>query len=336
VTNETQNDGSPENPQLLNRLLTVFMPHQTRRMLSHYKGGDHARFVHYTSAEAALKIIKSKRLWMRNTNCMSDYREVQHGFDILNRFFSDAAKRKAFTAAFDACAPGAAVEAVNLFVAAWKDIRFNTYLAAISEHDDDEDAHGRLSMWRAVGGSRAAASVGLVLKVALPKEESSPLNLFFSPVAYLSEEDAHKMLLEVIANVNAECEYLRALGHKTIVNAIFGMLLTGVVCLKHVGFREEREWRIIYAPKRSHSTLMEYSTEVISGVPQVVHKIPLDATVSPSVAHLDLARLFDRLIIGPSAYPWPMYEAFVPALNEAGIADADKRVWTSGIPIRHA
>jgi len=336
VTNETHNDANPENPELLKRLVTIFMPHQTRRMLSHYKGRDHARFVHYTSAEAALKIIKSKRLWMRNTNCMADSREVQHGFDILNRFFSDRSRGKEFTTSLDACAPGAALEAVNLFVEAWRDIRFNTYLSAISEHDDDEDAHGRLSMWRAFGGSLAAARVGLVLTVALPKEESSPLNLFFSPVAYLSEQDAHKMLFEVIANVDAERDYLSTLDHKIIVNAIFGMLLTGVVCLKHVGFREEREWRVIYAPERSRSPLMEYSTEVISGVPQVVHKIPLDATVSPSIAHLDLACLFDRLIIGPSPYPWPMHEAFVSALKEAGIADADKRVWNSGIPIRHA
>jgi len=38
--------------------------------------------VHYTSAEAALSIIGDKRVWIRNTTCMSDFREVEHRFDI--------------------------------------------------------------------------------------------------------------------------------------------------------------------------------------------------------------------------------------------------------------
>jgi hypothetical protein len=336
VTNETQSDTNPEQVQLARRLGNIFMPHHTRQMLAHYKDKDYARFVHYTSAEAALKIIKTKRLWMRNTNCMADYREAQHGFDILKKFFSDSANQKAFTGALDACAPGAALEAVNLFVHASQDIRFNTYISAISEHDDAEDFHGRLSMWRAFGGSGSVARVGIVIKVPLLTAATSPLNVIFSSVAYLSEKEAHNLLLEVIANVDSERDFLRSLDRPLLVRIIFGMLLAGVVCLKHEGFREEREWRGIYAPKRWPSTMMESSTEVVGGVPQVVYKIPLDVTVSPSLAHLDLARLFDRLIIGPSPYPWPMYEAFVPALKEAGIADADERVWTSGIPIRHA
>jgi hypothetical protein len=112
------------------------------------------------------------------------------------------------------------------------------------------------------------------------------------------------------------------------------MFLAGVVCLKHEGFREEREWRVIHSPKRVPSSLMESSTETIGGVPQLIYKIPLDTSVSSSVADLEFSRIFDRLIIGPSPYPWPMYEAFVSALKLAGVADAEHRVFASGIPIR--
>jgi hypothetical protein len=59
---------------------------------------DSVRSVHYISAEAALKIIESKRVWMRNTVCMTDYREVQHGFSILHKFFSDKSKEEEFYA----------------------------------------------------------------------------------------------------------------------------------------------------------------------------------------------------------------------------------------------
>jgi hypothetical protein len=79
---------------------------------------------------------------------------------------------------------------------------------------------------------------------------------------------------------------------------------------------------------------MESSTEIIGGIPQPVCKIPIDNTVSDILGDLDLSKLFDRLIIGPSQYPWAMYESFVAALTEAGVADAAKRVFISGIPIR--
>jgi hypothetical protein len=62
--------------------------------------------------------------------------------------------------------------------------------------------------------------------------------------------------------------------------------------------------------------------------------LPLDATVAPFLADLDFAQIFDRLIIGPSPYPWPMYEAFKAALTEAGVKDAQERVFVSDIPIR--
>ena len=75
---------TPEQTETLLRLEAIFMPHATRRRSILYENGtkDYARFVHYTSAEAALSIIRGKRVWMRNTTCMADYREVQHGYDI--------------------------------------------------------------------------------------------------------------------------------------------------------------------------------------------------------------------------------------------------------------
>ena len=82
------------------------------------------------------------------------------------------------------------------------------------------------------------------------------------------------------------------------------------------------------------SPLMESSTEVIGGIPQPVCKIPIDKRVSDILSDLDLSNLFDRLIIGPSQYPWAMYESFVAALTEAGVTDAGNRVFISDIPIR--
>jgi hypothetical protein len=119
------------------------------------------------------------------------------------------------------------------------------------------------------------------------------------------------------------------------------MFLFRVLCLKHEGFHEEREWRAIYAPTLGAyapipgpSQLMESSTEVVSGVPQVVYKVPLDASVSDQIADLDFTQIFDHLIIGPTPYPQPIYSAFVDELTKAGVANSAERVRVSEIPIR--
>ncbi len=324
--------------QLANIMMPRFMK-QTREFFQREPGQTHGRLVHYTTAETALKIIRTKRFWMRNTNCMSDFSEVQHGFDFLNSFFSNEAKKESFTKALDECIPGVASEAIAAFDRSWSDIRFNTYIACLSEHQDSEDPNGRLSMWRAFGGS--ATRVGIVLGVPYGSLSILPLNIIFSSVAYLSESAAHEDLEEVIGNVRANCDYLRMIGHDALVGLVFLSFLFRVVCVKHEGFHEEREWRAIHAPMLGlytsmlgPSRIMESSTEVVTGVPQVVYKVPLDASASDEIADLDFAQIFDHLIIGPTSYPRPIYRAFVDELAKAGVANSEKRVLVSGIPIR--
>ena len=317
------------------RIMQITMPYALKQMQAVYQrtpGQTHARFVHYTTAEAALSIIRTKRFWLRNTNCMSDYREVQHGFDIFNRYFLDTAKRKAFVDAFDACTPGAADDAFTAFNNWWQDLRLNTYIACVSEHQDSEDVHGRLSMWRAFGGT--GTRVGIVLRFPYVSISAVSLALIFSPVAYLPESGAHRVIDQVIANVQANRDYLRALKREVLAQLVFQMFASGIVCLKHEGFHEEREWRAIYTPKRWSSPMMESSTEVVAGVPQIIYKVPLDGSASPMIADLDFAQVFDRLIVGPTPYPWPIYGAFVEVLKATGVANADERVLVSGIPIR--
>jgi hypothetical protein len=40
-------------------------------------------FVHYTSTDAAVKILKGRSIWPRQTTLMNDRREVEHGLDCL-------------------------------------------------------------------------------------------------------------------------------------------------------------------------------------------------------------------------------------------------------------
>jgi hypothetical protein len=332
---------TPEQFQLAMKLESIFMPHARRQRDAAFNRSVKAerpletaalRFVHYTSAEAALNIIRTRRVWMRNATCMADYREVQHGFDIFNRFFSDKTKRSEFVGALDASVEGTGLEAINAFNQRWNDIRLNTYITSVSEHDNEEDLHGRLSMWRAFGGN--TARVALVLSIPWFSGASIALRVLFSPVAYLTENETRAVLDEVVGNIRENRDFLRSQGRETINNWVFTMLLAGVTCLKHEGFKEEREWRAIYSPKRLPSSLMQSTTEVIGGVPQPIYKIPLDSTVSPALSSLELSSIFDRLIIGPTQFPWAMFEAFSEALTAVGVQNASERVRRSGIPIR--
>jgi len=318
-----------EQLQMAQRLLEILSPYgvQTRTDMIE-RGG---RFVHYTSAENGLKIINTKTIWMRNTNCMTDYSEVQHGFSLLNKFFADTSKAGEFKSALDGCVDGVGKQSFDLFNQWWNDIRFNTCITCVSEHDDSEDQHGRLSMWRAFAG--ATARVALVFKIPLTEDSAPSLNLLMIPVAYHNDARVERELKSVIKNIRDNQEFLRSIDREMFVQSIFSMLVTSVVCLKHEGFREEREWRVIYSPNLRPSPLISPSIEVVGGVPQRVYKIPL-AGGSPDLANVAIPSLLDRVIIGPSPYPWPMYEAFVTALTAAGVTDANSRVFVSGIPIR--
>ena len=156
------------------KLESIFMPHARIRRIELLQGLGTSwdrqleeqrplRFVHYTSAQAALSIISQKKVWMRNTTCMTDFQEVEHGFQIYQSFFSKPEKAGQFFDALDACNKGAARTAVDHFDGWWNTLRFSTYIASISEHDDGEDRNGRLSMWRAFGGT--SARVAIVLNV---------------------------------------------------------------------------------------------------------------------------------------------------------------------------
>jgi hypothetical protein len=153
------------------------------------------------------------------------------------------------------------------------------------------------------------------------------------PVAYHTAEEVEGELKLVTTNIKNNQEVLRSIDRATLVQFIYFMLMASVVCMKHEGFHEEREWRIIYSPNQRPSQLISRSVEVVGGVPQTVYKIPLGGD-APDLADVAISRLLDRIIIGPSPYPWPMYEAFVAALTAANVSDASSRVFVSNIPIR--
>ena len=95
------------------KMESIFMPYATARREVIRKANG--RFVHYTSAENAIKILYTKQIWMRNARCMADYMEVAHGYQMLLLYFSDQKKRETFCRAFNQCHSGVGEEALHFF-----------------------------------------------------------------------------------------------------------------------------------------------------------------------------------------------------------------------------
>lgn len=326
------NQLTPEDRQKFTELASIFMPHATQNRRRRYPKGERtAKFVHYTSADSAIKIIDSRRIWMRNTQCMADYREVSHGHDML---LHAKEKLDELVRELDQIAPNAAQGALQQYDSAMHNIRFSTYVASVSEHDPGDDPYGKLSMWRAFGNN-AIGRVALVFSVPWLADATSELKVIFSPVAYLNKQDVTVEIDNIIHLVRERNAFLREVPPLWIYGTFFVMLLAAVTCTKHRGFIEEREWRVIYSPlvPGMRSELIEQETQCVFGVPQLVQKLPIDGRV-PAAAEIDFTRMFDHLIIGPSQYSMPIAHACIEALGRAGISDAAKRIIISDIPIR--
>jgi DUF2971 family protein len=318
--------------ELAERLTPIFFRFAVKKRDEFVK--RKGKFVHYTSAENAIKIAKSKEVWLRSARAMNDFMEVEHGYQYLRNFFQkDQFKNRKFLYdVVDTFCKGAAQEAIKKFDESWLSILYDTYLSCFSEHDEDENDFGRLSMWRAYG--RSSVGVGIVLNSAPFMLKTNASGVFASPVSYLSEERFQSALLETIEGFADEREFLSSVPRLHIVYSLFAMLLFAAVCSKHPGFSEEREWRAVSVPKLYSAKTLTSSIETISGVPQLVYRFPLRDQPEVGLIGLEIPALVDRVIIGPSNFPVPVLNAIVASLAEAGVKDAAKKVVVSNIPLR--
>lgn len=337
ITSPAFASATPEQQRNMH-LEAIFMPEARRRREAFLNSHD-PRFVHYTSADAAISILEKKRLWLRNTTAMTDNREVLHGFEMVREFLNTPDLVNRFRSAVDNVHDGVAVQAINRFLEHWNNSDFSpftqTYIGSVSEHDSEEDKHGRLSMWRAFG-SVSVARVALVFRVPLLSGSVQFLNCTFSPVSYLTREGAKNIFAAIIANIVNEQAFLKTVPPDQLLAWLFYMFVLASVCIKHAGFREEREWRLIYSPPLVPAARQRLVSEreSVGGIPQLVYKFPIDAAFAPEVAEIDVAAMIDRIIVGPSWHPWVTYQSFTALLGEMGVPNFQERVVTSDIPVR--
>jgi hypothetical protein len=225
------------------------------------------KLAHYTTAENALSILKSRTLWMRETRCMNDFSEVTGGYQLLLSYMRTEAKRNRFLAALDSCYEGAGVDVLSRFDNGWEHIQTSTFITCFSEHvEPSEDRRGRLSMWRAFGSRNGVA---MILKWPDPYS-ALPLRVWGSPVAYLEEAELWTELDKAIERIETASSQLTTfLDRDALVFAAYRMLVMATVSLKQPIFKEEHEWRFVHLPfEDSGFPFVVRSTETIQGILQ--------------------------------------------------------------------
>lgn len=311
-----------------NQLRHIFFPYTDDRTREVTENGH--RFVYYTTAETAFRIIKNKEIWMRNTSTMNDYLEVEHGFGCLNAAYkSDSGVN--FRETFDSIFPGLTEEVVAKFNSWLPGIRRDTYISCVSEHLEEEDQNGRLSMWRAYGGN---AGVAVVINPAAMFMQNDAVNVFASPVAYWTQAQVEIELQRIARRIREYADDVGALDRSVAANVLFNMFRFAVLCTKHPGFSEEREWRVIASPLMHPSPLLTQTVEIIRGTPQTVQKFGFINHPDAGITGLELPEILNRVIIGPCEFPDVIRKALHQLLLEGAIPEPERLLYTSDIPLR--
>lgn len=298
------------------------------------------RFVHYTSAESGIAILRSNRMLLRNSALLNDFSEVQHGLACLTHAFQssvglrlqDMMRRvqtdlpEIFAGNFDQLA---------------LDLKSETYLLSISEHGDGlEDQFGRLSMWRAYANRNGIA---FVFNNKPFVAENDVLHAYSSPVIYSTVDGYLTHFDEVVKGVEGAFEIIAQRGGANMHDLLTHAFRFAIQSVKHPAFEEEREWRVIYAPTMllreglmDEQQLKKVPTEIMTlgGVPQRVYSIPFQNHPEQDFMGATIPEILDRVLIGPSPDAYAIAQAFVAELSVCGVEDAHSKVQITHIPLR--
>ena len=303
----------------------IFYP-GTMGRLSEIESGNR-RFAYYTSADTARKIILKKGVWLRNATVMNDFSEISYGLSLVKEALSGR-YGKCFSTAANTVFPDV-MDKIRPKLIEWElHWQVETYILCLSLHESLEDQNGRLSMWRAYG------DVALIINNTPLTVFSDRLGAYSTPVYYLDQTGADARLKTVAQAILDNVDFIRNLGEKVFIDCAINMVFLAAIGTKHPGFSEEKEWRIYFRPVGGPNSVLKSKVVVINNVPQEIWVLPLRHDPDNGLHHADIPNLLDRIIVGPTPYPYVSARAFMKLLEEVGVDDVSRKVVVSDIPLR--
>jgi hypothetical protein len=212
------------------------------------------------------------------------------------------------------------------------DLERYAYIMCISEHLEEEDRFGRLSMWRAYGGK---CGVAIVLNHNAFSSDSDVLGAYSAPVLYYQKSDVENIFSNLTKLIN---EFHSLINTEEIRNQVMFyfkyMFRILCLCVKHPGFKEEREWRIFHVKNEDQKGKLEYETRSLNGFPQSLCVLHLRDYSDEGYKGTGLSDLVKKVIIGPTDFAEPTRDCFFELMGEHGIEDIQSKLTISGIPLR--
>lgn len=260
---------------------------------------------------------------------MNDFSELRYGLNLLKNAMSRTTGER-FRQTANEVFPGVIERAGALLNPVIPDWLIETYLSCWSLHDSSEDQNGRLSMWRAYG------DVALVLRNRSFRAFSLETGIQSLPVNYFSLRGCEEQLERARRGICSSVPSIREGGEQKFAGDLHLFAFLAAIRTKHPGFEEEQEWRVWFRPADTSrpTAVLEEKVVVIAGVPQKVWVLPLRDDPEKGLHQADIGSLLDRIIIGPTAYPYVSASAFEALLEQAGVPDAKTKVVVSEIPLR--
>jgi hypothetical protein len=297
----------------------------------------HARplLAHYTSVQTLEQVLKNGEIWLSNPLFMNDTQELRFGIhEGVSRF------RMSAPALRDACGGEdrfrSIVEHFEGYAGKFmNEDALDVYVFCLSELPA-ANRDGKLSMWRGYGADGNGAAI--VFDTAkVPAVEGSPLRL--ARVQY-EDFDRQRQLLQGYID-----QFIHIVGANEISPAycylaawnLFRRIKYFSVLTKHEGFREESEWRLIYAPSLDDADsplthLIDYWIGPRGVEPKLKLKLePLPGVIS---ADMDFPSIVDKIILGPTISNPLSHASVTKMLRRLGRDALVDRLYVSNIPFR--
>lgn len=176
--------------------------------------------------------------------------------------------------------------------------------------------------------------MALVLKNQPFFNESNAFKAVTAPVLYKDKKEFQEYFSNIVISIKDNIEFIKGQSKETIQGFLFNIFLLLSLSVKHPGFKEEKEWRIIYTGMEE-SLYLKNEITCLNGLPQKIFKIPLIDIPKENLTGIEIPQLLERIIIGPSDNASETIQAFESLLRDAGVEDPKTKIFYSDIPLRN-
>lgn len=288
---------------------------------------------HYTKAYIALDILTKKEMWLNNVSYMNDYLEMKNGMGLVGQVVNSHPWHQGFRDALNSIHPHL-FEDARTTLNTVQNRYFHTYGLCMCEFDK-HDLSGNEYMWRNYARENGVAIIfnNQILDDKI-KEKDDNLPVEILPMYYYGTQDVAKEVEDVTDFINKNIGRIRQLDYEIVKKEILDKFTYAVWSLKHPGYSEEKEWRIMTNDKLMRIPLektacVHRDLEIIGNEPRYVYKFNYER------AGFRLNNILAKVIIGTCKNPEKVRELFINELAssvddiESKVIIAEKKIGAS-------